>query len=457
VQTQQPEQQRQAPQTGIEGLSDEQKRNLRATPVTNKQIRAACARSDDLGDAFALELIERHEDAPLSEGDLLHAVNERLLEKRKVPTIDARGGETGTSTEGYRRAIEDAVTLRANPEVKLDADPVQARARAEAAREFRGMTLMEMSRDFLQRTGVRTTGLGRLEIAGQALGLRHGALTTSDFALALSNVTSTRVRAAFGQAPQTFRPLVSPGTLPDFKPANIISLGDGPDLLLVPENGEFKRGAISDSGMTYRLQTYGRIIPITRQAIVNDDQRLFGRIPTMFGRKAADLESDLVWGLLTSNPEMSDGKPLFHADHGNIGAAGAINVETVGAGRLAMSQQRSEDGAILTIRPAFLIVGPERETEAEQFLTAVAAAQTASVNPFVGKLTLIIEPRITGTQWFLATSPDAYDTIELSHLLGQEELYTETRVGFDVDGVENKARLDVGAAVIDYRGFYRRG
>jgi HK97 family phage prohead protease len=428
-----------------------------ARTVTVARIREQCARTAELGDTFALELIEENERAALTEGDLMSRVADRLITARARPNVDVRGGQSGTESDGYRQAIQDAVTLRANPGTSLDADAQVARAREEAAREFRGMTMMELARDYLNRTGIRTSDMSRLEIAGQALGLRYGALTTSDFSVALANVTSSRVRAAFAQAPQTFRSLVSTGTLPDFKPANIISLGDAPDLLLVPENGEFKRGAMTDSGMTYRLQTYGRIIPITRQAIVNDDQRLFGRIPTMFGRKAADLESDLVWGLLLSNPEVSDGKPLFHADHGNVGAAGAITVATVGEGRLAMSRQRSDDGAILTLRPAFLIVGPERETEAEQFLTAVAATQTDKVNPFVGKLTLIIEPRITGQQWFLSTSPDAFDTIELAHLLGQEELFTETRIGFDVDGVENKARLDVGAAVLDHRGFYRRG
>jgi hypothetical protein len=420
------------------------------SPVTNKRIRELCSRSPDLGADFALELIERHEETPLGETELLTAVNDRLFEKRKLPSIDARAGATGTESEGYRNAIEDAITLRANPSVKMDDQ------RMQAAREFRGMTLMEMSRDYLQRTGIRHQGLSRLDVAGHALGMRFGALTTSDFALALSNASNKRVRAAFAAAPQTFRPIVSEGTLPDFKPTSIISLGDAPVLLNVPENGEFKRGAITDSGMTYRLQTYGRIIPITRQAIVNDDQNLFGRIPNMFGRRAADLESDLVWGLLTSNPAMADGVPLFHASHGNLAASGGgITVATVGAGRLAMSQQKSADGAFLTVRPAYLIVGPERETEAEQFLTAVAAAQSSNVNPFPGKLQLIIEPRITGLQWFLAADPGAFDVIELSHLLGQEELFTDTRVGFDVDGVENKARLDVGAAVIDHRGLYR--
>ena len=37
------------------------------------------------------------------------------------------------------------------------------------------------------------------------------------------------------------------------------------------------------------------------------------RIPSAFGASAADLESDLVYSILTSNPLMGDGVALFNA------------------------------------------------------------------------------------------------------------------------------------------------
>ena len=218
-------------------------------------------------------------------------------------------------------------------------------------------------------------------------------------------------------------------------------MGDAPSLLLVRENAEFTYGAMSDTGMAYRLQTYGRIIAITRQAIINDDKRLFARIPTQFGFKARDLESDLVWGLVISNPTMADGFALFSAQHANLGNAAGINIDSVAAGRKAMSLQKSAEGGFITVRPAFLVVGPAKETEAEQFLTVVAAAQSSNVNPFVGKLQLIVEPRITDNSWYLIANPSAIDTIELSHLEGQEGVFIETQAGFDVDGIKTKARL----------------
>lgn len=418
--------------------------------ITAAVIRERCSRAAELGSDFALELIEANEVTPFTEAEFERKISDRLITTRAKPTPDTRAGPTGTESDAYQRAIGTAVMLRADPTVRVD------KADAAAAREFRGMTLMELGRDYLQRTGISTVGMGRLEIAGAALGMRYGSMTTSDFANALSNAAAKRVRDAYDAAPQTFDEIVSRGTLPDFKPSNIIGLGDAPQLLLVQENAEFTYGAITDTGMTYALNTYGRIVAITRQAIVNDDKQLFGRLPAMFGRRGKDLESDLVWGIFISNPNMGDGVPLFHASHGNLAASGSgITVASVGAGRQAMRGQKSADGVLSPTRPAFLIVGPEKETEAEQFLTAVTANQNSSVNPFPGKLKLKVEDRILGPQWFLAADPASFDTIELSHLDGQEGLYTETQAGFDVDGVKTKARLDVGAAPIDFRGLYK--
>jgi hypothetical protein len=61
----------------------------------------------------------------------------------------------------------------------------------------------------------------------------------------------------------------------------------------------------------------------------------------------------------------------------------------------------------------------------------------------------------TATNWFLFTDPALIDTLEYCCLEGQQGVYIETRQGFEVDGVEIKARMDFGAAAIDYRGLQK--
>lgn len=428
----------------------------RAPTIPASRILELCGRTDELGSVFASELIRDSEAGTLTEAGMMGRISDRLIAARTQPTVDVRAGRTGTESEGYRNAVEDALLLSANSGSRADALGISAE-RAEQAREFRGMSLRELARDYLNRTGIRTGGLSPMEIAGQALGFRGGSLTTSDFANALGNAANRRVRRAFEAAPQTFRPFVSTDALPDFRPASIIGMGDAPALLLVKENGEIKHGALTDTGDTYKLATYARIIPISRQAIINDDKGLFGRIPTQFANKAADLESDIVYSQLTGNPTVYDGNPLFDTTiHKNLAGAGtAITIASVGAGRTAMAVQKTAEGNNMTIRPMFLVVGPLQETAAEQFLTAVTAQQTGNVNPFPGKLMLIIDARITDYSWFLLADPNAYDTIVLAHLEGQEELFTDTHLSFEVDGIKFKARLDVTAKALDWRGVYK--
>ena len=83
------------------------------------------------------------------------------------------------------------------------------------------------------------------------------------------------------------------------------------------------------------------------------------------------------------------------------------------------------------------------------------AAQGSNVNPFSGALQVLVESRITGNTWLMATDPSQVETIEYAYLSGNEGVYLETRQGFDVDGIEIKARLDFAAKALDWRGLYR--
>ena len=113
-----------------------------------------------------------------------------------------------------------------------------------------------------------------------------------------------------------------------------VQLGEAPQLLEVGESGEFKRGTLGESKESYRVKTYGRVVAITRQVLINDDLDAFTRIPAMYGNSIAQLESDVVWGIITANPAMADGNALFHTTHKNLAGTGAaLDVSSVGAAR----------------------------------------------------------------------------------------------------------------------------
>ena len=71
---------------------------------------------------------------------------------------------------------------------------------------------------------------------------------------------------------------------------------------------------------------------------------------------------------------------------------------------------------------------------------------------------MIVDPRLApGTRWYVAADPALIDGLEYAYLEGAPGPQIETRVGFEVDGVSMKVRLDFGSGWIDHRGWVRVG
>lgn len=60
-----------------------------------------------------------------------------------------------------------------------------------------------------------------------------------------------------------------------------------------------------------------------------------------------------------------------------------------------MRLQKGLDGVTpINATPKFLVVPAAVETVAEQYLAQIAATQAADVNPFGGRLELVVDPRL---------------------------------------------------------------
>lgn len=396
--------------------------------------------------SFAEDLVKRGTDVDEARRLILDHVAAKSEETRTFSQVSIPlGGRDERITR--RDAVANALLHRYSPTLfQLE----------DAARQYRGMTLLELARESLGNAGVNTRGLSRDEVATRAL---H---STSDFPEILSAVTNKTLRQAYEAYPRTFMLFCRQVLATDFKAMHRVQLGEAPQLLEVGESGEFKRGTLGESKESYKVKTYGRVVAITRQTLINDDLDAFTRIPAMYGNSIAQLESDVVWGIVTANPAMADGNALFHTSHKNLAGTGAaLAVDAVGAARAAMAKQTGLDKkTVLNVRPAFLIVPASLELKAEQMVAQnlVPAATSNVVPQSIRTLAPISEPRLDAaseTAWYLAASPNQIDTIEYAYLEGQQGAYIETRNGFDVDGVEIKCRLDFGAKAIDWRGLFK--
>lgn len=406
-------------------------------------------RQHGLDAAFADTLIADGVSLDAARSAILDKLAERAPKPGQSEITPAQAKGDGSREIGYRDAMGNALMHRHNPGlVQLDDD----------AREFRGMSLIDLARDALERRGMSTRGMSRMELAGAAFQMRSaGYHSTSDFPAILANVANNTLRMAYDSTPRTFTAWARRATIADFKPVQRTQLGGAPDLLKVNEGGEFKYGTMGESKETYQLATYGRIMALTRQVVVNDELNAFLRLVTAFGASAADLESDMVYALLTGAVTMSDGTALFHASHGNLLTGSAVDEANLAAAYKAFGKQKGIEGRLISIQPSYIITPPgSRSVEARKQVTATTPNSTADVNTFAGRLTPIEEPRLIPASgndpWFLAADPNRIDTVEFAYLDGQDGVYTETRAGFEVDGIEFKARHDFAAAAIDWRG-----
>jgi hypothetical protein len=422
-----------------------------ARTVSAKRVRELGAR---LGGDAAADLLEAHSETPFTEERLMAEIGRRHLSLDTAPMQSGGGRVLVDEREKHRAAATEALVHRGTG---------SRAALKEGGEIFRGRSMVEIG---CEMAGINTRGLVRAEMVEQLLA--RSTHVSSDFPLVLAAASNKFLRDAYEAAPRTFAPFVRPRTVADFKAISVTALGDAPALLSIPQGGEVKWGTVGEDAQVYALATYGRAVNLSRQMLVNDDLDAFSRLPVMFGRRAASLESDLVYtSILMGNPAMRTGGALFQTGAvrgANLAASGTtIDITTIGAGEAVMMNQlgigpdgTATGGDRLNIRPSFLVTGTARSVLARQMTSAqMVPSASASINPFAGQLQPIVDARITGNAWFLIANPGDVDTIELAYLEGQTGPMISEHTTISHDGIGLRALFDVGAAAIDYRGLYR--
>lgn len=332
--------------------------------------------------------------------------------------------------------------------------------------EFSGLSLVELARESLMVAGNRDARrMDRMVMIGTAFTggvfMAGGMHSTSDFAYILQNVAAKSALKGYQEAEETFDKWTSVGSASDFKPISRVDLGLFPNLEKVEEGAEYKYGKIGDRGTTVVIATYGKMIAITRQAIINDDLSILGSLPIKMGRAAKRTIGNLVYGVLTGNPTLADGVALFHATHANLAGVAAVPSATSWEAAVnAMGAQTDADAiaTALNIRPRYFLSGAY-EFLAKQLLTSTGSLENsksaAVANTVQGLVEPITDRRITGNQWFMAADPNQADTIEVTYLDGVQEPVVESKDGWNIDGTELKVRLDAGVNPLDFRGLYK--
>lgn len=328
--------------------------------------------------------------------------------------------------------------------------------------EFRGLSLIDLAREALVRHGVSVRGLDRMELAGQAMAYRSNYQTQSDFAVALETTMNKVLRAAYATQSDTWSRFCGVASVSDFRAQNWYRSGALSVLDDLNEHGEFKNKAVPDAEKTtISASTKGNIIGISRQTIVNDDIGYVVRMMQALGRAGKLTIESAVYAQLGQNsglgPTQTDSQPFFHSNRANVNAsATAITVAGIEADRAVMRSQRDPNlQEYLDLTPAVLLVPVGKRGDALTINDAQfdpADSKFQKPNTVRGLFREVIDtPRISGTRRYLFAEPSSAPAIVVSFLEGQQEPVLETLNGWRMDGVEMKARLDVGVNFVDGR------
>ena len=136
-----------------------------------------------------------------------------------------------------------------------------------------------------------------------------------------------RYRSTHAAAPAALKAIARLNNAPDFRARSVARLGAAPNLEKVNEAGEFKYGAVNDYANGWTLATYGKIINLSRQALVNDDLGAFATLLRKFGEAAARREADELVSILVT-PGNVDSAALFSTDRSSLITTSALALGT---------------------------------------------------------------------------------------------------------------------------------
>lgn len=407
-----------------------------AEQTRRRDIRAL-VRTAGLDAQVADDLIDAGADMTRVRAELFDAMQDR---RRAAPIIRSHAPANDDPATIIRRQ-SDALAFRMGGGGEPAAD----------VRPFLNLSLRDMAVDSLTRAGVSTRGLSADEVFTRA-----GEHTTSDFALTVSNAMNKVALDTYRAAESPLKTLCRQRTLPNFKDATSIRLGEMGRLEELAESGEITHTSRAESGETMRLKTFARGVTVSRKLMIDDDLGLLGDMTAALGEAAAQTEADILVALLTGNPNLADGTAVFHASRGNIGTADGPSVASLTESRLAMRTRKGLDGAtIIAAAPRYVLVPATLETDAEQVLAAIQPSTVDDVNPFGGKLSLLVEPRLPGQTWYVFADPARLAAMQYAYLSSAQGVQIQRTEAWDTLGMKFRAFLDFGAGWLDWRGAHR--
>lgn len=388
----------------------------------------------------------------------------------KLPTID---GVRGSDTRSSGRALEAAMCMSAGMSEDKAAEQYDAQAMdAATSREMRGAGIHSLIYETIAATGGSarpgrvddSTIRAAFEADRQIQASGGGGFSTISLTGILSNVANRTLLESFEAVPRVSQSIAAEIDVNDFKEVDMLRLTGSGTFEKVGADGELKSTQLTEEKFGNKLETYGRMISLTRQMIVNDDLGAFLQIPRLIGRMSAlQLESE-VFSKLLENPNS-----FFSAGNKNFisGADTELGIDSLTAAEQKFLDQVDQSGNPILLTPSVLLVPTSLKVKAQQLFreTAVDVTTTANKpqiasNPHAGKFTPLASPYLNAQSlsgssakaWYLMSNPQDVAALSIVFLRGRRTPTIESAdTNFNTLGVDWRGFFDFGVREHDPR------
>ena len=280
----------------------------------------------------------------------------------------------------------------------------------------------------------------------------------------LSNVANKSMLAAYNAVATVVARFCNETDVNDFKQVTRYRLTGNGVFEKVGPDGELKHATLGEESYTNQIDTYGRLIALTRQMMINDDLGAFLAIPRIIGRMSALKREEAVFELLLSNPAT-----FFSAGHKNYieGAGTALSIDALTQAEQLFSDQVDSDGKPVLLTAAVLLIPTSLKVTAQQLMTETRVNEDGTGgkpkpanNPHAGKWQPVASPYLnaqgltgsSATGWYLFADPADVAAMEIAYLRGKRTPTIESGdTDFNTLGMQWRGYFDFGVAMQDHR------
>lgn len=287
----------------------------------------------------------------------------------------------------------------------------------------------------------------------------------------LADVYNKRLMQGFRYSDQAWREIAAIGNVTDFKAINSYRLNMTGGFEKVGAGGELKHAALSDEHFTNQAETYGKMLGLTRQNIIDDDMGALNDVPFMFGRMCANSFNRIFWTAFLDNAA------FFVSGNNNIQtSATALSLAGLEQAEQGFYAITAADGEVTGIKPAILLTAIGLKNTASQLfndsvlgVTGLASTSAKSIapvsNPLAGQFKPVSTPYLSdatipgysATDYYLLADPMDCPVIQAVFLNGRQEPFVESSAAeFNTLGILYRAYMDWGVAKQDPKGGFKQ-